>query len=133
MDEEGTYRLLTDEELRINNLMPTGEENMAVAKEVVLPIRAEVNLEIKGVIEGLVVKPGDTLLLSMQRRISDQECHEITTRIHDLIPGVFVIVMPQIDHIAIIPTDYQKIQDTVSKVMEREFRTIARKNGLLPR
>lgn len=63
----------------------------------------KVKLEIEDVQIGLVVNPGDSVLLSFGRRLTDQEAEEAQERISELLPGVRVVVVPEASNMALIP------------------------------
>jgi hypothetical protein len=58
---------------------------------------------LKEVKEGLVVKPGDTLVLTFGRKLFDQEAHEMIDRLQDVLPGVKVVLFPEVDKVFLIP------------------------------
>lgn len=53
-------------------------------------------------IRSQVVRPGDTLLLVMKRRLSDQEHHEIHDRLMELLPErLHVLLLTEVDEIRV--------------------------------
>lgn len=54
-----------------------------------------------GVAQGLVVHPGDTLIVGFASRLTMQQVDQVTHRLGGRIPGVDVIVLDQVRQLAV--------------------------------
>jgi hypothetical protein len=63
----------------------------------------EVSDILKDVKEGLVVRPGDLLVLTFGRRLHDAEAHEMIDRLQEVLTGVKIVLLPEVDKVTLIP------------------------------
>lgn len=83
-----------------------------------------------GISQGLVVSPGETLVISFIRRLNDQEADEAIERLGEILPGVKVVIVPEMDGMALFAAmDRDTLRDTVREIMEQEWETQAREYG----
>jgi hypothetical protein len=87
----------------------------------------------RGFSHGITVKPGETLVLSFQHRLTDQQSYEITERLRVLIPGVSVVVLDDDIRLTVLAQGTEELRDMVSEMMIDKFRQLARQNGMLPK
>jgi hypothetical protein len=52
-------------------------------------------------VKTLVIRRGDTLVLTTERRVTDQDFHEMMDYIRELVPGVRVLIIPEIGDIRV--------------------------------
>jgi hypothetical protein len=95
-------------------------------KEVALPIRAKI--EIEGVVQGITVKPGETLVLSFRQRLSMQDVDGITTRLKALIPNTRIVVLDNDVKLTVLPQDTDDMRDMISEMIIDHFRDLANKD-----
>jgi hypothetical protein len=48
------------------------------------------------------VKPGDTLVVTFDHRLDDQTAHELLSRWSDMVPGVKLVILPEVSDMAVI-------------------------------
>lgn len=96
-------------------------------------IAIPVTFDIQGVIEGVTVKPGETLVLSFKRRLNMQESEEIVSRLKAILEGVSILLVDDDVHLTVLrnneSTDNEELRDMVSEMMIDKFRQLARVNG----
>lgn len=88
---------------------------------------------LKDVTQGLVVNPGDTLVLGFSRLLRDAEADDVLRHIRNLLPDVHVVLVPGVDNMAIVPlVDKETLQDTVREIMEQEWEAKVKAANIQP-
>jgi hypothetical protein len=88
-------------------------------------LRAPTDLHIDGISQGITVKPGETLVLSFRRSLSEYEAHEISSRLRGLIPGVTIVVVDDDVKLTVLSQDKEAMRDLIAEMMIDHFRKAA--------
>ncbi len=88
-------------------------------------------VEIEGVIQGITVSPGETLVLSFRHQLSMQEAEEIVDRLKGLLPGVVVVLVDGDVRLTVMPHSSDDLRDMISEMMIDKFRQLAQEHGLI--
>ena len=64
------------------------------------------SIDVRGIQEGLVVRPGDSLVLVVaDREISPEEVCDLSDRLREALPGVNVVLVPIAAQLAVCRTE----------------------------
>jgi hypothetical protein len=69
----------------------------------------ELGVRLADEVKTTVMRPGDTLVLSMPRRITDMEYHHMVDVIHEYVPGVKVLIFPEAGDVRVFRPDGEKM------------------------
>jgi hypothetical protein len=48
------------------------------------------------------VKPGDTLVVTFDHKLRDDDAHELLSRWSEMVPGVKLVILPEVTDMAVI-------------------------------
>lgn len=69
------------------------------------PLMPEADLSALGVAHGVVVRPGDTLVVGLTERLSRHVHGELQRRVAEFLPGVIVVFMECVSQFAVCRSD----------------------------
>ena len=91
----------------------------------------KIPVELEGIVNVAVIKPGESLVLSFNMRLNNMQAHDIMSRLRELLPGVNVAVVDNSAYLSVLPKADDSLRVQINGMIDERLRFLRRGGRIL--